>query len=85
MSSLFDKVKILLHEKFSFHYDQIQLETKLELELGMDSKEMIDLFNEIEHKFMIKINLDDIDKMTQNGVILTVEELINYIQIKIPD
>jgi len=61
MSITFNRLRTILHEKFSFHYDQIQLETKLELELGIDSREMLELVTELEITFNIKINLDDID------------------------
>ena len=50
MDATFNKLQIILYEKFSFHYDYVQLETKLELELGMDSREMFELLNEIKEK-----------------------------------
>ena len=41
MEITFVEVRKILHEQFSFHYDQIQPETKFELELGTDSREML--------------------------------------------
>jgi acyl carrier protein len=48
MDFIFRKLRTILYEKFSFHYDQIQPETHLELELGMDSREMFELLEELE-------------------------------------
>ena len=52
----FEKIRKILYDKFSFHYDQIQLETKLELELGMDSRELFELIEKFELLFKIKID-----------------------------
>jgi acyl carrier protein len=82
MSNIFNKVRKLLNEEFSFHYDQIQLETKLELELGMDSREMFELIDKIELLFKIIIDLDDIDKMMEEHIVLTIQDLVNYINQK---
>ena len=82
MSETFHQVRKLLNEEFSFHYDQIQLETKLELELGMDSREFFELINKLELLFKILINLDDIDKMMKDDLVLTIQDLVNYINKK---
>ena len=82
MSLIFDKVRTILSDKFCFHYDQIQLETELELELGMDSREMLELLNELEITFKIQINLDDIDQLMQEGKICTIQDVVNYIKEK---
>lgn len=82
MSETFNQVRKLLNEEFSFHYDQIQLETKLELELGMDSRELFELINKLELLFKILINLDDIDKMMKDHIVLTIQDLVNYINKK---
>ena len=82
MSNTFNQVRKLLNEEFSFHYDQIQLETKLELELGMDSREMFELIDKVELLFKIIIDLDDIDKMMEDHIVLTIQDLVNYINQK---
>lgn len=82
MSNTFNQVRKLLNEEFSFHYDQIQLETKLELELGMDSREMFELMDKVELLFKIIIDLDDIDKMMEEHIVLTIQDLVNYINQK---
>lgn len=82
MSNTFNQVRKLLNEEFSFHYDQIQLETKLELELGMDSREMFELIDKVELLFKIIIDLDDIDKMMEEHIVLTIQDLVDYINQK---
>ena len=79
MDVTFKKLKTILYEKFSFHYDQIQLETNLELELGLDSREFFELLHEIEESFQIEISLDKVDKITQNHLIVTVEDIVDLI------
>ena len=82
MSNIFNKVRKLLNEEFSFHYDQIQLETKLELELGMDSRELFELIEKLELLFKIKIDLDDIDQMMEEHIVLTIQDLVTYVNQK---
>ena len=82
MSTTFNQVRKLLNEEFSFHYDQIQLETKLELELGMDSRELFELIEKLELVFKILIDFDDIDKLMEDNIVLTIQDLVNYINQK---
>jgi acyl carrier protein len=83
MSILFDKIRKILYIKFSFHYDQIQLKTKLELELGMDSRELLEFFSELEKTFKIKISFDDIDNLIEENKILTIQTIVDYIEIRL--
>ena len=76
MEITFVEVRKILHEQFSFHYDQIQPETKFELELGTDSREMLELINVFESQFEIEIDFDDIID------IVTVQDVVNYIKNK---
>ena len=76
MEITFVEVRKILHEQFSFHYDQIQPETKYELELGTDSREMLELINVFESQFEIEIDFDDIID------IVTVQDVVNYIKNK---
>ena len=82
MSDTFNKIRQILNKEFSFHYDQIQLETQLELELGMDSREFLELIDKLELLFNIVIDLDDIDKMIENHIVITIQDLVTYINIK---
>lgn len=83
MSIIFNQIRTILHEKFSFHFDQIQLTTNLELELGLDSREFFELLDELEELFQIEINLDEVDQIIQSQIILTVEDIVNYINERI--
>ena len=82
MDSTFKKLKTILYEKFSFHYDQVQLETQLELELGMDSREMLELLGELEKTFNITIDLDEIDRLIENSKVLIINDIVKYIKEK---
>ena len=82
MSDTFNKIRQILNKEFSFHYDQIQLETQLELELGMDSREFFELIDRLELQFNILIDFDDIDKMIENHIVITIQDLVTYINIK---
>jgi len=82
MDSTFNKLQTILYEKFSFHYDQVQLETQLELELGMDSREMFELLDELEKTFKITIDLDEIDNLLENNKVLIINDLVGYIKEK---
>jgi acyl carrier protein len=82
MTLIFEKIRKLLHEEYSFQYDQIQLDTDFEQELGTDSREMLELINDFEILFNIEINLDDIDNFIFSGKTITVQDVIDYIEEK---
>ena len=82
MSDTFNKIRKILNEEFSFHYDQIELETQLELQLGMDSREFLELLHQIELRFNILIDLDEIDTMIENHIVITIQDLVTYINRK---
>ena len=80
MSIIFDKIRQILYDKFSFHYDQIQLKTELELELGMDSREMVEFLSELEKTFKINISFDDVDRLIEENEVLTIRDIVDYIE-----
>ena len=82
MSDTFNKIRKILNEEFSFHYDQIELETQLELQLGMDSREFLELLHQIELQFNILVDLDDIDTMIEDHIVITIQDLVTYINRK---
>ena len=82
MADTFDKIRKILNEEFSFHYDQIQLETQLELELGMDSREFFELMDKLELRFKISIDLDDIALMFENYSVIIIQDVVNFIDIE---
>jgi acyl carrier protein len=77
MNLIFNKVREILHQSYSINYDQIELETKFELELGMDSREFFELIVDFENVFKINIFLDDLNE------IITIEDAVNYLEKKI--
>ena len=79
MSSVFNKIRTILHEKFSFHYDQIQIKTNLEIELGLDSREFFELLSEIEELFQVKIDPNEIDEITKSKKYITIEDIVKYV------
>jgi len=83
MTLIFDRIRTLLHEKYSFQYDQIQLDTDFEKELGTDSREMLELINDFETLFNIEISLDDIDDFLFSGKTIKVRDVVDYIGKKI--
>ena len=74
MTTVFSKIKQILHESYSIQLDQIQLETRFELELGTDSREFFELLSDFENAFDIEINLDNVVN------IVTVQDAVNYIE-----
>jgi acyl carrier protein len=76
----FEKIRKILYDKFSFHYDQIQLKTELELELGMDSREMVEFLSELEKTFKINISFDDVDRLIEDNEVLTIRDIVHYIE-----
>jgi acyl carrier protein len=85
MTPIFEKIRKLLHEEYSFQYDQIQLNTDFEKELGTDSREMLELINDFETLFNIEINFDDIDAFIFSGKTIKVQDVVYYIGEKIKD
>jgi acyl carrier protein len=83
MSLIFDKIRKLLHAEYSFHYNQIQLDTDFEKELGTDSREMLELINDFETLFNIEISFDDIDDFIFSGKTIRVQDVVDYIGKKL--
>ena len=83
MTFIFNKIRKLLHEEYSFQYDQIQLETDFEKELGTDSREMLELINDFEKMFNIEISFDDIDDFIYSGKPIQIQDVVDYIEKKI--
>ena len=83
MTLVFNRIRKLLHEEYSFQYDQIQLDTDFEKELGTDSREMLELINDFETIFDIEISFDDIDDFIFSGKTIKIQNVIDYIEKKI--
>ena len=83
MTLIFKKIRKLLHENYSFQYNQIQLDTDFEKELGTDSREMLELINDLEIIFNIEISFDDIDDFIFSGKTIKVKDVVDYIEKRI--
>lgn len=83
MTFIFNRIRKLLHEEYRFPYDQIQLDTDFEKELGTDSREMLELINDFEIIFDIEINFDDIDDFIFSGKTIKIQDVVDYIGKKI--
>jgi len=77
MINVFEKVRLILNQKYSFHYDQIQPEVKFEKELGTDSREMLELINDFEKEFNIEIAFDAVEEIE------TLQDAVDYIEKQI--
>lgn len=82
MTLIFNRIRKLLHEEYSFQYEQIQLDTDFEKELGTDSREMLELINDFETIFDIEISFDDIDDFIFSGKTIKIQDVIDYIEKK---
>ncbi len=82
MHSTFEKIQKILYEKFSFNFDQIELQTEFEGQLGMDSREMLEFLIELEKVFEIEINFDDVDYLLEENNILTIQDIVDYLDKK---
>jgi|LakMenEpi03Aug12_release.lakeMendotaPanAssembly.Ray.scaffolds.fasta_scaffold1221563_1 acyl carrier protein len=77
MTLIFHKIREILHHSYSINYDQIELETKFQLELGMDSREFFELIIDFEKEFDIDLFFDDLDE------IVTIKDAVQYIEKKL--
>ena len=77
MSRILKKVQEILSYQFSLKTTEIQLETKIELELGADSRDLLEMMVSFEKVFNIEIDYEDI------ADIITVQDLLFYIIQKI--
>ena len=79
MNTIFNQIREILNKDYSIKFDQIELETNFEIELGFDSREFFELINDFESVFNIEIFLDDITE------IRTIKDAVIYIEKKIAD
>ena len=64
----------MLSYQFSLKPTEIQLETKIELELGADSRDLLEMMVSFENVFNIEIAYEDISD------IITVQDALTYIE-----
>ena len=91
---IYQEVRQILYNKYSYPIEQIQPEIIFQVELAVDSLEMFEIMKEFEYFFNIVISQDDIDeyifqpqniKYVSDIKRLTIQDAVNYIenQIKI--
>ena len=76
MPSILSKVQEILSHQFSLNETSILPETKLDLELGADSRDVLELMANFEVIFDIEIAYEDVND------IITVQNIIDYIENK---
>lgn len=76
MSFVLQKVQEILSYQFSLNETEIQPETKLELELGADSSDLLEIMATFEITFNIEIGYEDVNDIE------TVQDIITYIENK---
>jgi len=76
MSLILQEVQEILSYQFSLKKTEIQPETKFELELGSDSRDLLELMAAFEITFDIEIEYEDVVH------IITVQDAIDYIEKK---
>ena len=87
MVKVFNVLQKILHNKCNLQLDHIQPEARFEVELAIDSSEMLELIEELEQIFEIEINYDDIDSFifNPNNTKMTVQNAIDYIENRIKE
>ena len=76
MSCILRKVQEILSYQFSLNEKEIQPETKLALELGADSRDILELMATFEITFNIEIDYEDVVE------IITIQDIVTYIDNK---
>ena len=76
MSFVLQKVQEILSYQFSLNETEIQPETKLKLELGADSSDLLEIMATFEITFNIEIGYEDVNDIE------TVQDIITYIENK---
>jgi len=76
MSFVLQKVQEILSYQFSLNETEIQPETKLGLELGADSSDLLEIMATFEITFNIEIGYEDVNDIE------TVQDIITYIENK---
>ena len=91
-TKIYQQIRILLYNRYSYPIDQIQPHLRFQIELGVDSLEMFEIITEFEEIFNINISLDDIDdfifqpqKINYISDIksLTIQNAVDYIEEQI--
>lgn len=69
-----EKVRAILCAQFDVEEDSVEVDTRLEDDLGADSLDVVDLLMSLEDEFDVEIQDEDIEK------IRTVGDIVTYIE-----
>lgn len=85
MTQVFNKIRAILHKNCSLQFEDIQPEARFEVELAVDSSEMIELIGDFEEIFKITIDYDDIDNFVfdRKNSKMTIQDAVNYIESRL--
>ncbi len=67
-------VKFIIHEQMRYDLEDIELETKIEEDIGADSLDKVELLMAIEEEFSLEI--PDAD----SEALLTVKDVVDYLE-----
>jgi acyl carrier protein len=73
MSIILEKVQEILSHQFSLNKSEVQMETQFELELGADSRDLLEIMAAFEETFDIEIAYEDVVN------IITVQDAVFYV------
>ncbi len=73
---MFEKIKAILTGSFSLNPDDIQRDSKLEADLGINSLELAELALRCDEEFGVEIEDEDIYKL------ITVGDVADYVESK---
>ena len=73
MSIILEKVQEILSHQFSLNKSEVQMETQFELELGADSRDLLEIMAAFEETFDIEIAYEDVVN------IRTVQDAVFYV------
>ena len=87
MTKVFNKICTILHKKYSLQLDTIQPEARFEIELALDSSEMVEIILDLEQIFEIQISYDDIDTFVfdRYNTKMTVQDAVTYVENRIKE
>lgn len=73
----FEKIQAIIVDQLGKEEEEVQLTTRLKVELDADSLDLFQIINDIEDEFDVKID-------TEEGL-ETVQDLVNYVDAQLAD
>ena len=71
---IFDKLKELVVDQLGVEEDEVTMEATMQVDLGADSLDLVDLVMSVEEEFGVKVADEDLEN------IKTVGDIVNYIE-----